>query len=232
MSYQNIQLADFDLVEYKSAEDYEKTLLIMHGYGASKDDLAPLARMLSGGRKLRWLFPNAPLSVPLGMGMMGRAWFPIDMVRLEESIRTGHPRDFSGEIPEGFLDASEKVMRLIQQLEVSPENLIVGGFSQGSMIACDIAMTMPVNLAGLVLLSSTLVAKTRWQASLEKHRDLPIFQSHGHGDPLLNFQFAENLHMLLKQYSPQAEFVPFQGGHEIPDLVMRGLDRFIANVVG
>ena len=59
-------------------------ILLCHGYGAPGDDLVPLGRVIDAGSGVRWFFPEAPLEVDLGFGRP-RAWWPIDMMRMQVS---------------------------------------------------------------------------------------------------------------------------------------------------
>ena len=58
-------------------------VVLLHGFGAPGDDLASLWRVLRAPTGTRFVFPEAPLSLE-AMGMPGaRAWWMIDMMRLQ-----------------------------------------------------------------------------------------------------------------------------------------------------
>jgi phospholipase/carboxylesterase len=100
------------------------------------------------------------------------------------------------------------------------------------MLACDTALHSTRPLAGLVLLSGTLVAESEWTPRLSARRGLPVFQSHGAQDPLLPFFAAERLRDLLSSAELAVEWVPFSGGHEIPFGVLRALSAFLGRTLG
>ncbi|HEX2385639.1 MAG TPA: hypothetical protein VHL99_03700, partial [Candidatus Binatia bacterium] len=52
------------------------TILALHGWGASAQDLLGLAPHLAGGRLLV-ICPQGPLEVPLGPQSIGYGWFPL-----------------------------------------------------------------------------------------------------------------------------------------------------------
>ena len=63
-------------------------VVLMHGFGAPGTDLVPLARVLDVPREVRFAFPEAPLD--LGPeAMNGRAWWRIDMARMQRAMMTG-----------------------------------------------------------------------------------------------------------------------------------------------
>src|SRR5260221_4639921 len=63
-------------------------ILLCHGFGAPGADLVPLARVIDAGRDVRWFFPEAPIDLGLEM-MGGRAWWEIDLVRMQTAIARG-----------------------------------------------------------------------------------------------------------------------------------------------
>jgi phospholipase/carboxylesterase len=202
-------------------------VVLLHGFGAPGDDLVPLAEVLQVPATVRFVFPAAPLPLPGGWGD-ARAWWMIDLARFERSDM----RDLSSEVPDGLPEARARVLALVGALDerLAPGTLVLGGFSQGAMLSCDVAGHLRRPLAGLVLLSGTLLAAHEWAPQLEARAGLPVFQSHGSGDPLLPYRMAERLRDLLTAAGLAVEWVPFRGGHEIPPAVMAALGAFITRV--
>ncbi len=63
-------------------------------------------------------------------------------------------------------------------------------------------------------------------ARLHEARRSRVLQSHGRADPLLPFAIAESLNRALADADASATFVPFAGGHEIPQTVVNRLAAF------
>ncbi|NKB82053.1 MAG: alpha/beta fold hydrolase [Nitrospirales bacterium] len=209
-------------------------VVLLHGFGAPGHDLVSLWRMLDVPDSVRFLFPVAPLRLPQGYGD-GRAWWMIDMERLARDQTEGRERDIQI-IPNGLLDVRAQVLGLLEEVEalcnIGSDQLVLGGFSQGAMLACDVALHAPSPLAGLVLLSATIIAHDEWTELIPKRKDLPVFQSHGHDDPLLSFQTACQLRDTLKAHGLDVEWHEFQGSHEIPINVLSSLGPFLRRVFG
>jgi len=201
-------------------------VVLLHGYGAPGDDLVALAQYLRLPTGARVLFPEAPLALDFG----GRAWWLLDPMLFERRAR-GERIDRSEEVPERLVEARAELMELLEQaasrLSVAPERMVLGGFSQGSMLACDVALHAQVKPAGLILLSSTLLARAEWERAMPSCRGLPILQSHGRQDPLLDFGDAERLRELFEANGAELTFVDFDGGHELPPMVLRAAQSFI-----
>ncbi len=206
-------------------------IVLLHGYGASANDLLPLHQLLDPAQAATWYFPHGFVKVPLGPGIYGRAWFPIDIAALEEAVRTGKSRDLSSISPNGIDEASQKVVSMLNEIvkerEISYQDIIIGGFSQGAMLSTDICLQAEETFAKLLILSGTLLRKEKWSELIPLKAGMPFFQSHGNQDPLLPFNLAEQLYSLLCDGNWQGNFVPFAGGHEIPDQVITTLKQTI-----
>ena len=207
-------------------------VVLLHGWGAPGDDLVPLAHEIDAPRGTRFLFPEAPLSLQMGFGE-SRGWWMLDIERRQREIAAGRARDLSREVPKGLAEARAKAIALLDELERrdSAAQLALGGFSQGAMLACDVALHTGTPLAGLILLSGTLLAADEWTPLVPKRKGLRVFQSHGSADPLLPSFMAEQLRDLLKQGGLSVDWVGFRGGHEIPGIVLDKLGGFLRTVL-
>jgi phospholipase/carboxylesterase len=211
--------------------DAKTTVVLLHGFGAPGDDLVPLAQFL-GPRvgNARFVFPAAPLELG-GLYGDSRAWWMLDLAKLEMELRGGAIRDRRGEIPEGLDDAREQLARLLDQLQerfsVADDQLVLGGFSQGAMLSLDVALHRSKRVAGLVLMSGTLIAEAAWAPRFGQVKDVPIVMSHGKHDMLLPYSIAELLRDKLSAAGAAVEFHPFLGGHEIPAGVLASIGDWL-----
>lgn len=205
-------------------------VVLMHGFGAPGDDLVPLARVIDVPRATRFVFPEAPMSVP-GFAA-GRAWWMIDPRKLDRIAR-GETADMSREVPPGLDEARAHIVALLDEMEASlrPSKLVLGGFSQGAMLACDVALRTDRALAGLVMLSGTFVARDEWTPLMPARRGLPAFLSHGTADPLLPYALTEQLRDALRDAGLAVTWSSFRGAHEIPPGVLEGVGAFLRGVV-
>jgi phospholipase/carboxylesterase len=211
-------------------------VVLMHGFGAMGDDLVPLASMMRVPREVRFVFPEAPHVLPPSMGGYGRMWWPIDVERLERAMQTGAPRDMRSEDPPGLVEARERVATMLDELRrvfaVPEGGLVLGGFSQGSMLACDLSLRTDVDVGGLVVLSGTMLVEDEWKAGMARRSGLPVFQSHGSHDMLLPFGIAEEMSRAFAAADMPTTWVPFRGGHDIPRPVLARLEAFLGSLVG
>ena len=209
-------------------------VVLCHGFGAPGLDLVPLGRMLDVPAGTRLCFPAAPLS--LGGMFFGdaRAWWMIDMARLQGMLMTGQFDELTSREPDGLHEARDKLVETLDALEsrlgVRPGQTVLGGFSQGAMLSLDVALRTDVALLGVILWSGTLIAEPQWRPQLQSRRGLPVLQSHGRQDPMLPYSIAVTLRSHLTAAGLQVDWHEFTGGHEIPLPVLQATSDFLNRV--
>lgn len=216
----------------------EFIVVLCHGYGAPGTDLVPFGPELlehspALAERVQFLFPEAPLDLE-DMGMPGgRAWWHLNMRKLQMAVATGEIRDLRAEQPEGLEFARQRLLALIaewsEQTGIPLSRFVLGGFSQGAMLATDVALHLDETPGGLIVLSGTLLNEAVWRKLAPRRAGLSVLQSHGKDDPLLPYICAELLRDMLGEAGAKLEFVSFRGGHGIPrevfDKVASTLER-------
>jgi phospholipase/carboxylesterase len=209
------------------------TCVLLHGFGAPGDDLLGLAAALDA--PVRFAVPAAPLELG-GVYGDARAWWLIDLMRLEDELRRGVSRDRRDEVPDGLPEVRGQLMRFLDELaarfSIAAHQLVLGGFSQGAMLALDVALHRDAPPAGLVLMSGTLIAESVWQARMASLAGVPVMQSHGRRDGLLPFSVAEILRDRLTAAGAAVDWVPFGGAHEIPPVVLDHASQLLRTIAG
>ena len=198
-------------------------LVLMHGYAMRPSDLSPFAHSL--GVPAFFLFPQGPLTSPIG----GHAWWSVDLDARAATLSLG-PRDLANENPLGLTEARQQLGRFLDAVtaEFHPQRLVVGGFSQGGMLALDTVLRGSKPVDGLVLLSASRLATPDWEPHRARLQQLPVFVSHGAADQDLAFRAGERLRDFVLESAARVTWVPFETGHEIPLVVWRGLRKFLS----
>jgi phospholipase/carboxylesterase len=216
-------------------ENEALTCVLCHGFGAPGDDLVGLAAGLRAPPGTAFVFPEAPLALPVPEAYEPdgpRAWWLIDIAAIERARMRGEVRDLSKAVPIGLPEARAALVAMLDELQARypASRLVLGGFSQGAMLALDVALHDPRPLAGLVLMSGTLVSEAEWTPRMPGRRGLPVFQSHGASDPLLPFSLAERLRDLLTGAGLDVTFDAFEEGHTIPLSTLARLRTWLRGV--
>ncbi len=213
-------------------------VVLFHGYGAPGDDLAGLYRGLDVDRAVRFAFPAAPHLLQggydfsaFGMGAP-RAWWHIDLAALEEMLATGRHSDLTRSIPDGLPEARAMACETLDVLEkeLAPSHVILGGFSQGAMLATSIALETDRKIDGLVAFSGTYLAEDVWKPLMPRRAGLRMLATHGTHDPLLPFPLAQKLAQDLADAGLAVRFVPFRGQHQIPPVALAAFEALVREV--
>jgi phospholipase/carboxylesterase len=175
-------------------------VLMLHGRGADANDLAGLAPGLDAGG-YRFVFPNAPRPFEPSPGMsFGFSWFD------------GWPPSAD------TFDYSRKlVLRLLDQLTdrypTPPGKVIVSGFSQGGMLALDVAYRTRQDVAGVVVMSGAL--NENELPPFASKKTIPVLIVHGSSDDMIPILAARRMRHGLEHHGLVPEYHEFSMGHEV-----------------
>ncbi|MBW2454964.1 MAG: hypothetical protein JRI68_10650 [Deltaproteobacteria bacterium] len=176
-----------------------RMVILLHGHGAPKSDLKPLAEELAqGAPNLGFVIPGAPHSV----GVNGRTWYPRFTAESKQAVQQ--------RMAEFRAEARAIVVEIARDLMadgVPAQQIYVGGFSAGAVLGIDTILSPEGSqLGGLIALSG---GKMKLDfGPLAERAPLRAFVSHGTRDRLVGA-------------------VEFDGRHEIPMQVRADLRAFL-----
>jgi phospholipase/carboxylesterase len=186
------------------------TIVALHGYGASAHDLLGIAPQIRRGEVV-FLCPQGPLALEIAPGQRGYAWFPIDPSGQVDAATLVAAR---GAL-EGFLDEARKIH------PIDPERTVVMGFSQGGVMAYDLALGRPERFKALVALSSWLPeAVLRGLRQDPARAALPT--------PMIAIENARKARGQLEAMGMAVAWGEYEMGHEISPQAVRDLLGWLA----
>ncbi|WP_299699437.1 alpha/beta fold hydrolase [uncultured Tateyamaria sp.] len=132
------------------SDELRSIVVFLHGYGANGADLLGLAEPL-GEHLPDTLFvaPDAPEAIPGYPG--GYQWFPIPWIDGSSEEEAERGLNAAAEDLNAFLDA------LMVDEDVLPEQVVLFGFSQGTMMSLHVAPRREDPVAGIVAFSGRLL---------------------------------------------------------------------------
>ena len=206
-------------------------LVYLHGFASRSEDQLPLRDELDAPAGTRFVFPEAPIPVTISEGPR-HAWWMLDRtLRQRWRAEPNGMRELASHRPDGLLEARAHVSRVLDGVErrmgAPPERTVIAGFSQGAMLACDVALAEGRAYAGLGVLSGTLIDAQEWRPRMARHRDLPVFVTHGRADDRLPFAMAERLVALFEEEGLDVRWHPHDGGHAMNDAVLPAFGEFL-----
>jgi phospholipase/carboxylesterase len=189
-------------------------IIWLHGLGANGHDFEPIVPYLSSEltEHTRFIFPHAPhRPITINMGMVMPGWYDVvaaDLTAQQDAV--------------GIRD-SEKLLQdyIKREIErgISPQRIVLAGFSQGGAIALHTGLRYSETLAGIMALSAYLpLADTVANEVHEANRLIPIFMAHGQHDPVIHLAQAEQSYVFLEQLGYEVEWHDYRMDHQIcPD---------------
>ena len=216
LTYLVVEPDDFD-----PQQEYPAVVLL-HGYGASMTDLAPLSTMIDRTGYL-YFFPNAPRLLQLAPDVIGYAWTPAGgSVDVHAAERTAEQAE---ELLVGFYDEIE------ERHGVTDGGIVMGGFSQGGVMTYRFGLPRPEKFTGLVILSGRVPSPEGLSERLPEDRDQPIFVAHGTQDTMIGIEDARTSREFLTTNGYSPEYQEYHMAHEINDDVMADLGSWLRNVM-
>ncbi|CAH1155623.1 unnamed protein product [Phaedon cochleariae] len=197
------------------------TLIFLHGLGDTGQGWASAMAALRPPH-VKVICPTAPtMPVTLNAGFRMPSWF--DLRSLDES----GPED-----EQGIKSATKQIHGMVDNeisAGISPDRILLGGFSQGGALALYSALTYPQKLAGVVALSCWLPLYKTFPAVKKTHDSLPILQCHGDCDPVVPYKWGQMTASILKTMLQDVEFKSFRGlMHTSSDDELLDIKQFIS----
>ena len=149
-------------------------LVLMHGVGSNEQDLFGLARMVPPQ------FHVLSLRAPYVLTPGSYAWFEFEV------LPDGGRRINEDQERESRFLVGEMLASAAQQLGVPPERVVVGGFSQGGIMALSLLLTRPAAMrAAMVWHSRLLPQVVPHIAPAEDFEGKALWVSHGSADLMI-----------------------------------------------
>ena len=161
----------------RGPEKPDSVVVFLHGYGADGADLLglgePLARYLPG---TAFYAPDAP--EPCVNNPFGFQWFPIPWLDGSSEIQAMESMARSVADIHAFLDT------VLAAEQLTPDRMVVVGFSQGTMMALHVLPRRDDPVAGIVGFSGRLMAP---ESLSEVRVRPPVLLVHGDQDPMVPY---------------------------------------------
>ncbi|MCK6602802.1 MAG: dienelactone hydrolase family protein [Bacteroidetes bacterium] len=179
----------------------KKILVMLHGYGSHEEDL------FSMHHELDPRFHVISLRAPIPLGWGGFAWFGIDF--LPTGISVNEEQAFHQ------LEHLKHSLRTIKAW-FNGADLVLMGFSQGTIMSFGVALTEPTLVSAVIGFSGRLI-----ETMIPKHPSevlfsrIPVIQTHGISDPVIPVSSAREAASALNRLGFDHEYREYSFQHEI-----------------
>ena len=213
-----------EAVEIETGPKPGAAVIWLHGLGADGHDFEPIVPELRLPKPVRFVFPHAPIRpVTINQGMRMRAWYDIFQFG-------GGPEDEAG------VRASQKLLEQVISDEVrrglTPDKIVLAGFSQGGAIVLQTALRHPERLAGVMALSTYVpISGALEREANAANKGLPIFMAHGQFDDLIPLERAKRSRELLEKLGYAVTWKDYPMPHAVCAEEIGDIARFLARVI-
>lgn len=162
----------------RGPEKAGSVVVFLHGYGADGADLLGLSEPLAQHLPTTAFYaPDAP--EPCRNNPMGYQWFPIPWLDGSSEVDARISMGQSVAALNEFLDT------VLMAEELTPDRMVLVGFSQGTMMALHVAPRRDAAVAGVVGFSGRLLSPEALEA--EARVKPPVLLIHGDQDEVVPF---------------------------------------------
>lgn len=190
-------------------------LVLFHGRGADEHDLYPLLDFLDPERRLLGVTPRGPLSLPPG----GAHWYVIREVGYPD------PETFTAV----YAEVSKWLDGFLGEQGISYENTVLGGFSQGAVMAYALGLGAGrPRPAALIALSGFIPTVEGFELDLSEIP--PVAIGHGTYDPLISVEFGRQARRVLEDAGASVLYREYPLPHAIDPNYLTELRAWLARV--
>ena len=178
-------------------------IILMHGVGSNEKDLFSLANQMPDS------FLVISLRAPIMLSKDSYAWYHLTF---ENGTRVGNPIE---------AEASRlMIIQFMNQLKTkhafNEKRIYLCGFSQGSIMAYSIGLTVPDKVKGIAVMSGRILEEVKPNiAPKEKLKNLNVFVSHGTTDGVITINYARDAISYLKNLGITPTYKEYPEAHTI-----------------
>ena len=217
-----------ETIEIETGPNPTASVVILHGLGADGNDFVPVADEfdLSSVGPVRFIFPHGPTRpVTINGGHVMRAWYDIlgtDIARREDEA--------------GLRESQALVEELIASETargIKASRIVLAGFSQGCAMTFMAGLRHKERLGGLLGMSGYLPLADKTAAELSAaNADVPIFQAHGTGDPVIAIERAVASRDALRALGYTVDWHEYPMQHSVCAPEIAEMNRWLVRVLG
>lgn len=196
-------------------------LVLMHGVGSNEDDLFGLSDFVPAP------FHVVSLRAPFVLGLGSYAWFEFSVA--SDGSRRIHTTQEAA--------SREAIVRTVQavtqQLGVPADRVVLGGFSQGGIMALSLLRTQPAMLQAAMVMHSRLLPEVDGLAApSEALQGKALWVSHGRQDGVIPLPSAQAIRDWAVGHPLALRYQEFPGAHEIRPAELQAAMGWLRELTG
>lgn len=174
---------DFNVINIGN-ENSKHALIMLHGYGSSKEDLASMTSYFKKLIDTTIFIPNAKFILE---DKSGYYWFPID-------FSSGVAKMNIFDCKQALIFLENFINSIVENYNIPIQNISIFGFSQGAVMALSLGLLLKYNFSSVIAHSGLFFDynKTNLKELTDYfNKNQKILLIHGKLDQVVPFEFAE-----------------------------------------
>jgi predicted esterase len=205
-----------------NSREIRKVVVLLHGYCGTGSGLKKTLSSLVGadfGKDAAVIFPQSKIIIDNDKWAKpgDTAWWKHTRERLDEFEYKGRPLLEKEEGIPGLVNAAHELKPFLLELTQSSfpkcNQLIIGGFSMGAILATEIALNSGLEIALLGVFSGTLTRNGFWTQAMKSSKKLTVVQNHGRKDHILEINQARDLSSAFRTHGHNVFYYETDDGH-------------------
>lgn len=212
-------------IEVETGQNPTASVIWLHGLGADGNDFKPIVPelRLPEASAVRFIFPHAPaIPVTINNGYVMPAWYDILEMSIDRRVDEVQLRRSADCVTE-FIN--NEISRGIK-----PNRIIVAGFSQGGAVAFETALSSPLELGGLLALSTYFATRETIQFS-QANQTIPVEIHHGIYDPVVPLALGQASFELLKSKKYDVNLKTYPMEHSVCPQQIKDISNWFVKVL-
>src|SRR4051812_36919170 len=191
-------------------------LFYLHGYGANENDLAGL--LVDPKDKFITVSVRAPFKKDAGF-----SWFDVQFAQDHNLIYS------YDQVEKSKAMLLEFISKVCRKYKADSTRVYVLGFSQGAIMAYELALSAPTKIAGIMALSGRMLPETaKAERDWKTVSQVKIFIAHGKSDDVIKYADSERAYEFLKSKQVKdLTFKYYQMPHTISGIEVADVESWL-----
>jgi len=196
--------------------DNPPLLILLHGVGSNEESMHQLAQYVDPS------FLVISARGPFISGSNSYRWYDVD-------FSTGKPV-INAEEAEKSTQILHFVKSLPEELVFDKNQVVIGGFSQGGIMAYELGLNNPSLFEATISLSGRMMVSTIEKLQSKDLAGSKTLIIHGNSDPVLPIQYAEQAQQLIRNRGGMVDYHKIQLDHSISQETIGLLNNWLSTL--
>jgi phospholipase/carboxylesterase len=193
-------------------------IIMLHGYGSNEEDLFDIAKSFDAR------FLTFSVRAPFAAEGQGYCWYKLDFLP-QKQFRHDYKQ-----AKESRAKLLSFISNACKAYKADSTQVFVLGYSQGAIMAYDIALNNPAKIKGVLALSGFIMEETKKnKVDALKVSNIRFFIAHGTADNVVDFKQGEEAAKYLQSKKNNVTFKSYEMPHAVTGKELNDIKSWLAS---